>query len=260
MRIFPVRKSHVFLCLVSCLALSGCEMMNQPAPQPAPTTTLEYKLPILTPVEPTKQDQEKEGIRISVAGYSYIPKRVVHRQFKRVPSILIVNNQYPVQVREIPSLVVSPKEVRFKVKIYNRLERVLRLAGAVVQFQVAGKTIAVNRAGYNDFLNGIILPRQEGEYEVSGPDLATLPDNATIAFFIYDIVTETDAAGNATKRSNFEFIYSLSKQTKTEDAQIGVRQMSLNPQEAQWFATREQNHQGQWISVPELDRNMNGQR
>ena len=35
------------------------------------------------------------------------------------------------------------------------------------------------------------------------------PDNATIALFLYDIVTATDAAGNPTKRSNFEFFFTL---------------------------------------------------
>jgi hypothetical protein len=72
--------------------------------------------------------------------------------------------------------------------VYNQLDHVLRLAGSVIQFQVAGKSIALNAAGhYDDFLNGIILPRQQGDFDIHGPDLATAPVNTTIALFIYDV-------------------------------------------------------------------------
>ncbi|MEK9139369.1 MAG: hypothetical protein AAB393_19805, partial [Bacteroidota bacterium] len=178
----------------AAVALIGCETMDT---MPPPShTTLQYRLPVLTPVEPDKQDQEKDGIRVSVAPYSYTANTIVRKEYRLVPSLVTVNNQQPAEVREIPSIVITPDTVRLKVKIYNQLERVLRLAGTVVSFQVAGKQTNVPKARYEDFLNGIILPRQEVEYEVGGPDLSDLPDNATIAFLLYDIVTATDAAGN----------------------------------------------------------------
>ena len=240
------------------LALAGCETPT--SQRSAETTPLEYTLPALTPVEPNKQDQEKDGIRISVAPYAYAPRQTVQREYRRVPTILIVNSQFPAEVRETPHVEVYPKDVRFKIKIYNQLERVLRLAGTVVSFQVAGKTVAVNKARYDDFLNGIILPRQEGEYEVAGPDLDALADNTTVALLLYDIVTATDQAGNPTKRSNFEFFYTLSRQSKTQEASISIRRVSLNQTGAALLLQREQSSSGQWVAVPELDREPNASR
>jgi hypothetical protein len=147
--------------------------------------------------------------------------------------------------------VVTPDMVGFKVKIYNRLERVLRLAGTVVSFQVAGKTADVPKARYENFLNGIILPRQEAEYEVGGPNLAALPDNATLAFLLYDIVTATDAAGNPTKRSNFEFFYTLSRQDKEQEASVGVSRVMLSQGAAQLLLQRD-GGTPQWFRCPSL--------
>lgn len=229
--------------------LVGC-VLPPTTPAPAPTTALEYKLPILTPVEPDKQDQERDGVRISVTPYSYTPRQTSAREYRRVQTLLLVNNQYPAQMRETPSVEVQPKELRFKIKIYNRLERVLRLAGTVVSFQVAGKTVAVDKARYEDFLAGIILPRQEGEYEIVGPDLSALPDNATIAFLLYDIVTATDAAGNPTKRSNFEFFHTLSRETKTQEVATSIRRVNLSENQAAALLQRE-SFAGQWVTLPE---------
>jgi|GEM_PF-4068961 len=242
----------------TAIALVGCETMD--ATPPPSHTTLQYRLPILTPVEPDKQEQEKDGIRVSVAPYTYTAKTVVRREYRIAPSLVVMQNQHPSEVREIPSIAVTPDAVRLKVKIYNRLERVLRLAGTVVSFQIAGKQANVPKARYEDFLNGIILPRQEAEYEVGGPDLSDLPDNATIAFLLYDIVTATDAAGNPTQRSNFEFFYILSRQDKEQEVSSSVNRITLGDADAQLLMQRSGasgqllSGPGQWVSMPELDR------
>lgn len=215
-------------CAIFALAfMTGCELPTQQA-RSAPTRTVSYQMPVLASVDPAKQDQEKDGVRISVVPYSYATKQSIKREFQQLPTLLIVNKQYPAEMREIPSLHVEPSHLRFKVKINNRLERVLRLAGTVVSFQIAGKTIAVDRARYEEFLNGIILPRQEGEYEISGPDLEAVPNNSTIAVFLYDMTTATDQAGNPTQRSNFEFYYTLNRESKTQELPITVKRVFLN--------------------------------
>ncbi len=247
------------LLATSAITLVGCETMET-APAPSAMTTLPYRLPILTPVEPDKQDQEKDGIRVTVAPYTYTADTVVRKEYRLIPSLIRMNNQQPAEVREIPSMAITPDTLRLKVKIYNRLERVLRLAGTVVSFQVAGKQTNVPRARYEDFLNGIVLPRQEAEYEVAGPDLADLPDNATIAFLLYDIVTATDPAGNPTQRSNFEFFYTLSYQNKQKEASSSVTRITLGEADAQLLMQRSGasgnllSGPSQWVSMPELDR------
>lgn len=244
--------------VVFTVALVGCATVDT-TPPPSSKKILRYRLPILTPVEPDKQDQEKDGIRISVAPYTYSANTVVHKEYRLIPSLITVNNQQPAEVREIPSIAITPDTVRLKVKIYNQLERVLRLQGTVVSFQVAGKQANVPKARYEDFLNGIILPRQEVEYEVGGPDLSDLPDNATVAFLLYDIVTATDAAGNPTQRSNFEFFYTLSYQDKQKEVSSSVNRITLGEADAQLLMQRSGGSgnllygPGQWVSMPELD-------
>jgi hypothetical protein len=255
---------YCMILAASTIALAGCQTTDT-SPSPS-RTTLQYRLPILTPVDPDKQDQEKDGIRVSVAPYTYIAKTVVRKEYRIAPSslsslvVLGNQNQNPADVREIPSIAVTPDTIRLKVKIYNRLERVLRLAGTVVSFQVAGKQANVPKARYEDFLNGIVLPRQEVEYEVGGPDLTDLPDNATIAFMLYDIVTATDAAGNPTQRSNFEFFYTLSRQDKEQEVSSGISRITIGDADAQLLKQRSGGSgnvlsgPGPWVSMPELDR------
>ncbi len=246
------------LLATSAITLVGCETMET-SPAPSAMTTLPYRLPILTPVEPDKQDQEKDGIRVTVAPYTYTADTVVRKEYRLIPSLIRMNNEQPAEVREIPSIAITPDTLRLKVKIYNRLERVLRLADTVVSFQVAGKQTNVPRSRYEDFLNGIVLPRQEAEYEVAGPDLADLPDNATIAFLLYDIVTATDPAGNPTQRSNFEFFYTLSRQDKQQEVSSSVNRITLGDADAQLLRQRSGGSgnllsgPGQWVSMPELD-------
>jgi len=193
------------------LILTGCATTEQP---PAANAQMQYKLPTLTPVEPDKQMQEKDGIRISVAATTYTTEQNTRKEF-RLRSTTAILGDVLAEMRETTSVAVNPSDVHLTVKINNQLERVLRLAGTVVSFQAAGKASVVPKGKYDDFLAGIILPRQEQSYEVAGPELAQVPDHTTIAFFLYDIVTATDAAGNPTKRSNFEFYYTLSREDKT---------------------------------------------
>jgi hypothetical protein len=257
-------------CMVlaaSAITLAGCQTTD-PTPPPS-RSTLQYKLPTLTPVDPGKQDQEKDGIRVTVAPYTYTPKTVVRKEYRILSSsfspssFISVRNQpqqHSAEVKEIPSIAITPDTIRLKVKIYNRLDHVLRLAGTVVSFQVAGKQANVPKARYEDFLNGIILPRQEAEYEVAGPDLDAVPDNSTIAFFLYDIVTATDEAATATRRSNFEFFYTLSRQDQQQEVSSNISRTTLGEADAQLLMQRSGasgqmfSGPGQWTSMPELDR------
>ncbi len=202
------------LVLAAGLILTGCVAPGTSTE--AKTTSVQYKLPTLTPVDPGKESQERDGIRITAAAYPFTAHRRSTFEYRRLVALLVLNGKLPAERREIPYLLVEPTNVVFKVRINNQLERVLRLAGTVVTFQVAGKQQVVEPSVNQNVANRIILPRQEMEFDIPGPAIDQMPDNATFAFYLYDIVTATDAAGNATKRSNFEWIYTLSKETKTE--------------------------------------------
>ena len=230
--------------------LAGC---FTPPPPPPLARTREYKVPVLTPVEPDKMTVERDGIKIAVTGYPYGTKRTSRKVYRSKYTFIAANDQWPAEVREIPGFTVQPKDIRFKVKIYNQVDHVLRLAGAVVSFQVAGQTVTVPKASYENFLSGIILPRQEAEYEVGGPNLADLtnPDQAKIALLLYDIVTATDAAGNPTKRSNFEYFYTLAFQSKTEEICEVISPVLLRRPVYDLLVQRSAG--SRWVAMPELD-------
>lgn len=230
------------------ILMIGCVALDEGSPT-ASTQSIPYKLPTLTHVEADKQQQEKEGIRISVAPYSFSAQQKFHNEYRQAPSIIVVNDQYPAQRRKTVYLEVEPRRVRLKVKINNQLERVLRLAGTVVVFQVAGKTVPIEKAAYENFLGGIILPRQEMEYDIAGPDIGTLPDNAVFAFLLYDIVTATDAAGNPTKRSNFEWIFSFAKEAKTAEVPAPTFERVLLNRPAAEELLQKEGQTGNWVRL-----------
>jgi UDP-N-acetyl-D-mannosaminuronic acid transferase (WecB/TagA/CpsF family) len=41
-----------------------------------------------------------------------------------------------------------------------------------------------------------------------------VPDQTTIALFLYDVVSNTDAAGNITQKQNFEWFYNYTTESK----------------------------------------------
>ena len=118
------------------------------------------------------------------------------------------------------SLKPSPDRLQFLIKINNKLSRVFRGAGTVVQFNVGGKLLAVEQAGYAEMLQAIVPPRTEHQLKISGPPLDLLSDNATIGLFLYDVVTAVDAAGNVTEKQNFEWYFNYTTKVAEETGEV----------------------------------------
>jgi hypothetical protein len=120
----------------------------------------------------------------------------------------------------MPDLIVSPDRLVFHVNISNQMPRVFRGSGIAVQFNVAGKIAAVDSSGYGDLTNIIVPPRGEQEITVLGPPIEGIPAPSTIGLFFYDVVTNTDQAGNVTEKQNFEWYFSY--QTQTTDKEFSI--------------------------------------
>jgi hypothetical protein len=86
---------------------------------------------------------------------------------------------------------------------------------------IATFPIPFGNIDYEEFLNGIVPPRNEAEFTIYGPTLDLLPDKGTIGIFLYDVVTATDVAGNTTQKQNYEWYFDC--QAKTEEATGEVR-------------------------------------
>lgn len=185
--------------------------------------------PALTPLEETSQFQEHGGIQISVAVLDH--RCVEEYRSVVVPAVptfkdrMMTSLQFSGQAKptkfveetRTPYLKVVPESMRFSVKITNKLPRVFRGAGIVVQYVVAGKLVAAEQEWYGDLVNAIIPPRMEQGFEITGPEVVALPEQATFGLFLYDVVTATDEAGNITERHNFEWYFNYYTQVEERE-------------------------------------------
>lgn len=212
-----------FLLTGLLAALAGCHGSGSTEQ----TREVKYGLPTITPQAETKQSQEKGGIEISVAPVSYTVDR--EEKYTYTPSrpsgvaavIGPQNDQPRIYVDWIKetAVTVAPDRVTFLVKINNKLPRVFRGAGTVVQFNVGGKLQAVSQEGYEPLTNIIVPPRTEQQVEISGPLVSSLSGtNPLIGLFFYDVVTKINDAGVVTEKQNYEWYFTYTLEPKTEDA------------------------------------------
>lgn len=228
----------LLLALASLALLIGCETPT--SGPPPPQRTISGKLPILTLLPESTGRKEKGGIEISVDPVSYKTERGQHKTRTEVqpnfgeallaPRNPSTGDTYPfVEDRVEPYIKTSPDRLAFLVKINNKLPRVFRGAGTVVQYNVAGKLYAVDQTGYGEMLAAIIPPRTEMQLTITGPSLDTIPDQGTVGLFFYDVVTATDAAGNVTEKQNFEWFFNYSTKLVEETGAIEIRRGYLVP-------------------------------
>lgn len=220
--------------LIKCVAfgaLAGCAPSGPPAP--APVVTVTGRLPTLAPLPETKQLQAKGGIQISVAPvlYSIVPSsevslRAISPSFlERLAGPQGWQTMRFLERTTTTALKTQPETLRFTITINNQLPRVFRGAGAVVQFNIAGKLIQVDQTGYADLVNIVVPPRTQQQVEIYGPPISAIPDRTTVSIFLYDVVTRADAAGNITEKQNFEWYYNYAVQLRQETANVVTERM-----------------------------------
>ena len=219
-----IRQKVVFLPIALMTTAIGCAT----APPPAPTTvTMNCQFPVLSPMPETKENQTKGGVGVTVAVTPFQCVQQVRKTREAKPQssvekMLLNNRPAPSQTRSTPYLQVVPERLKVTVRVSNQLSRVFRGAGTVIQFQIAGKTWASKQEDFAEFTNVIIPPRGEQLVELYGPPVESLPAQATIGIFLYDVVTKTDAAGNVTEKQNFEWFYNYSTQVMQDVGQVQI--------------------------------------
>ena len=118
-----------------------------------------------------------------------------------------------VQITETPTLKLRPDRLAFQIMVNNKLPRVFRGQGIVLQFTASGQQLTVDQSGAAPLAAALIPPGSQQQVTIYGPSLGALPPSAagsptTIGLFLYDVVTATDGAGNPTQRQNFEWYFS----------------------------------------------------
>jgi len=203
-------------------------------------------VPVITVLPETKEAQEKGGLEIAIAPTVYtaekFEKTTVHQASPPMGGIIVASlatggnasSQVWVNVTKDEQLRVAPGRLQFTVRINNKLPRVFRAQGAVVQFNVAGKLQPFGQTDYKEFVEGIVPPGNEASFVISGPRLDALPEKCTIGIFLYDVVTATDVAGNVTERQNYQWFFNYEthrvEQTVQQHAWAGFLGMNTYQQ------------------------------
>lgn len=223
------------LAILASLPFVGCAALlgggATPEPPQERNYTVRYVLPKVNPVEGTTEVQDKNGVTIAVSTTPFAPLKTIRKDYRQLQTTFVMNEQYDYQVTSTPVYRVTPDNVRFKVKVVNNLNQVLRLAGTLVRFNVNGHEVSLDPklAGFENLTSAMLTPREQKEFDIIGPTTEELPGEATVGLMMYGVVTATDEAGNAAKRNNFEWFYKVAKENIVKNDRYEVETMKLRP-------------------------------
>ena len=210
------------LLLILCCALlaGGCATRAVATSMPTTTSCSE---PSLTPVQMPARQQDGD-ITITVAPELPICESLVRISYTpteppsldRLFGIVGVNDDVPWYQRLEQRRLAVRDLYGFNVTIVNQSPRVFRGAGMVVQYQVDGQETPMDDRSYTSVVNTQILPGQQRQVRISDLDHKRIGDGATIGLYLYDVVVERDDAGVPTRRSNFEWFFTMQREVLTE--------------------------------------------
>ena len=175
-------------------------------------TMVSYDLPMVEPAAQTKQMQTKGDITISVEVARFEANRRVNTTERIVPSDDPEFDNY--ETEKMPIYDIYPDRFRFKIRIKNGQDRILKLSDVALVFVVDGTHVSIEDEHMQEWVSGMVIPGSEKEYEVKGPKLSSLPESCVVGLFLYDIPTKYDAAGNVTRKQNFEWYYQTNLEKK----------------------------------------------
>lgn len=230
------------LAVVFLTALSACASV-QVAEKANPVVSVRCVYPVITPLAETKELQTKGGINISLAPNTFscsdavkLTRREVSSNIfnfeEQMPLMRLINqngglrpgnqpeNYQLLETTATPVYAVNPNKVAFRIKINNQMPRVFRGAGTVVLYNFGGKNTSISSQEYSELSNIIVPPRTEAEVVIYGPPFQDVKENTTLGVFLYDVVTNTDNAGNILEKQNFEWYYNYTSQVKEAERAI----------------------------------------
>lgn len=222
----PGRGIAVYLSIATVgVFIAACASL-QKEPDPPPKRTVEIDVPTIEAVAETSERQEYGGISIEVkpVGFSVQPDSVcTYRAFDEPifyvsgPEQEGVSSETHTPIHEVkfPDKRLDRDDVTFEVTLVNKMERVWRTEGAVIQVAIDGEVEAVEPPRYEELVTELLPPGQTRSHSVPVIEADRLPQEAAIELFLFDVVTDIDEAGNITERHNFEWSFEV-----THEAQV----------------------------------------
>lgn len=228
-----IQRPNAFLVILT-LAIAGCASASNEPPPPPPDRTFTYEFPVVDILDGSENLVTLGSVRISLAPRQFDIRTADQCEYSRAPATLGdllfgsgssapagVDPATHTVVQEVrysaPS--VYPNRIAFVATVTNQLERVFRGQGSVVQFAVGGRTVSADAVDYRQFTNAIIPPNAELQVSIGGPTLHSIGSENTMAINIYDIVADTDEAGNVTQRGNAEWYFTVQREAREQTVQ-----------------------------------------
>ncbi len=228
--------------MIGALLMAGCATTGGPKEtKPAALTSVNGTIPTLEPVTGYEWEQTKDAVTIKLAPVPFTHKVAYQRTVKEARGLAALfetsDGRKLYDATDQPHhLVVEPDYLRLKLHIVNNLSHVLRFHGAVLSMSADGKSLPLDETTQNELLRAVLTPYASLDVTISGPGVTQLPATTTLSFAIYDVITEVDAANNPTKRTTFEWIFSVRPQQIEEKRAVVKAQYRYTPEDIQWLS------------------------
>ena len=229
-----MRKFGLLLTGIIAIAfISGCATTGAPkAPKPVEKITLTGSAPTLEPVEGYPWEQTKDAVTIKLTPVPFEQKVVYERSLKEVFELIKVGGQIKYEVTEKPHhLVIRPDNLRLELHVTNNLNHVLRFQGAVLSLNIDGKGLPIDSKTQDELLRAVLTPYTGLDVTLLGPSRQSLEKASTVSFAIYDVITQVDAANNPTKRTTFEWIFSVRPRDVSGEYEVHLKQERMTPEQ-----------------------------
>jgi hypothetical protein len=220
--------SVIFLVLLASFYLSACSGSKPTAKQ----------IPILVPVSETDKSATKNGVTVDVVAINESNVGIypeLSAKFSVLRSSIVGSIPTDVSEKNVLAGFTDPAAVTFSIKITNNTGHIIKLSGSDVGITVAGKDwrkldMPKINSAWENYLN-INYPEQPGipaellsaikNIQIWDDNQKILPGKSitlyapfdvkvgkgfsTATLGIYDVITNVDAAGNPTERTNMDF-------------------------------------------------------
>ena len=170
--------------------------------------TEQVKTATVSPLKETPQLQKEGSVSISAEIVRFSLNTATKSVKRLVASDNVEFDKY--EISERPAYTITPENIVFNIRVMNGGKRILKLRDVALMFQVDDDVISLKDEGYEDWVNGLILPGKQKSFEINGPSIKTLPDSCLVGIYLYDIPVSYDQAGTILKKQNFEWFFQYS--------------------------------------------------
>lgn len=185
------------------------EVSRNTAPTPYEVT---YEIPALKAVEQTKQDQVKGGVTVSC---EVTPFEAVKTMYEEKETVTADPNKPGYDIFKVGTKAryeVKPDEVWFNIRIKNNQDRILKLKDVAIVMLVDGVAYNIPDEAKQDWVGGMLVKGFEKTQRIRGPKISGLATDKIVYVSVNDVPTAYNAAGDVTKKENFEWYYQVARE------------------------------------------------